>query len=201
MKSIRLSALALVLANLIPVVGVLAFGWRVFDVLILYWAENVIVGVINVMRMIKCHAAGPGPDFGLGVVRKMSAMTIPFFVVHYGFFCYGHYSAVIMLFGNQPWLSALWLGVAAIAVSHLTSFVWNFIGKEEYRRTTVSALMARPYGRIMVLHFTVIAGAFLMQKFGDALWMLIVLVGIKIAIDLNLHYRERVAFGSVLAAT
>ena len=35
----------------IPLVGVLFFGWTVWTILIVYWLENGIVGVFNVLKM------------------------------------------------------------------------------------------------------------------------------------------------------
>ena len=46
------SALVLVAANLVPLAGVLFFGWSVFSTLLLFWVENVIVGAFNVLRML-----------------------------------------------------------------------------------------------------------------------------------------------------
>ncbi len=43
----RPSAYVLILANLIPVAGVLLFDWNVLSILILYWAESVVIGIIN----------------------------------------------------------------------------------------------------------------------------------------------------------
>ena len=48
----RLSTLALVAANAVPLVGVLVFHWTVFPILLLYWCENVVVGAFNVLRML-----------------------------------------------------------------------------------------------------------------------------------------------------
>ena len=45
------SLVALVLVNLVPIAGVLFFDWRVFDLLLLYWAESVVIG---------CTARSPG---------------------------------------------------------------------------------------------------------------------------------------------
>jgi len=193
------SGIALLLANLVPIAGVLVLDWHVFDVVILYWAENVVIGAVNVLRMIVCKGGSP------------RYMDIPFFIVHYGTFCVGHYAAIVALFGGGPdgnlqqspflavplsdaWQSPLWIGVAAIAVSHLVSFRTNFIGKGEYLRTTTSQLMRRPYGRIIVLHIGIIAGGFLVTLLGDPVWALIVLIMIKTAIDLRLHTRERRIF-------
>ena len=187
MKSIRWSVLLLVAANGVPLIGAAAFGWSVYDILMLYWAENVIVGVINVARMVISRSGANTPQFGnLGDVN-----LIPFFAVHYGMFCYGHYTFIQHSFPTEPWFSNLWIGVAALAVSHSWSFVTNFVGAGEYRRTTRRKLMQRPYGRVLVMQITVILGAFLMAQFGDPIWMLAVLVVIKTAIDWSAHLKER----------
>ena len=209
----RPSAIVLILANLVPLFGVLFLGWRVFDVIILYWAENVVIGVINVLRMIACKPGlsladitkdGSEPDL-TDTQRRMVARVaggarlfiIPFFIVHYGMFCFGHFTAVTGLFdGELPtsWRSPLWLGVAAIFVSHLVSYWTNFIAGGEYKRTSLTQLMKRPYGRIIALHIAVIAGGFVVTLLGNPLPALLVLIAIKIVIDLRLHENERHKF-------
>jgi Family of unknown function (DUF6498) len=46
----RASAWALVAANVLPLVGVLLWGWSAFDIVALYWVENVIIGVITSLK-------------------------------------------------------------------------------------------------------------------------------------------------------
>jgi hypothetical protein len=46
------SAIALVIANAIPLLGVLFFGWSLLTILVLFWLENGIVGLWNVPRII-----------------------------------------------------------------------------------------------------------------------------------------------------
>ena len=50
------AVVALVAANAIPLAGVLWFGWNVWTILIVYWLENGIVGVYNVLKMLKAEA-------------------------------------------------------------------------------------------------------------------------------------------------
>lgn len=50
----RWSVASLLTANLLPLAGVLFLGWRAFDVVFLYWLENVVIGVINVLKMATC---------------------------------------------------------------------------------------------------------------------------------------------------
>ena len=47
------------MANLWPLVGVAFLGWSAFEIVFLYWCENVILGGINVLKMI---AASPRSD-------------------------------------------------------------------------------------------------------------------------------------------
>lgn len=53
------SSILLVAANLVPLVGVLMWDWSVFHVVVVYWLENVIIGVINLLKMITCS---PDPE-------------------------------------------------------------------------------------------------------------------------------------------
>ena len=45
------SLTALVIANAIPLVGVLFIGWTVFPLVFLYWLENVVIGGFNVAKL------------------------------------------------------------------------------------------------------------------------------------------------------
>jgi hypothetical protein len=88
----KVSVIALILANLPPIMGVLFLGWQVFPILFLFWMENVIIGASNVLKMIICS---PGDE------RQSAAKVfmIPFFCVHYGIFTAVHGIFVIFMFG------------------------------------------------------------------------------------------------------
>ncbi|MGI9239888.1 MAG: DUF6498-containing protein [Verrucomicrobiales bacterium] len=129
----RPSALVLVLANLIPLVGVIFWDWSVFNIVVLYWMENLVIGVINILKMVTCRpdldemGAGhfipddlPGEEReqllselksrgGLdAAMRGHSALklfTIPFFMVHYFGFCAVHGIFVFTLFGRDAGIS------------------------------------------------------------------------------------------------
>jgi len=87
------SALFLVAFNLIPLVGVVLWGWNVATLLVLYWVENGIVGILNVPKMLL--ARGPvGPGEGElrinGRVSTSNAGQVVFFLIHYGIFWVVH---------------------------------------------------------------------------------------------------------------
>jgi hypothetical protein len=50
--------------------------------------------------------------------------------------------------------------------------------------------MAKPYGRVIVLHFTILVGGFGAMALGSPVWALVVLIAVKVALDLRAHLRE-----------
>ncbi|MDJ0918927.1 MAG: DUF6498-containing protein [Woeseiaceae bacterium] len=206
----RPSAIVLLAVNSLPLLGVLLFGWSVFDVVFFYWAENVIIGVINVARILKSSGEFISPDDPrrqgakverLGQVKQVGGAAkiflAAFFTVHYGMFCFGHQQFVIGMFGDGRSAGELiadpviGLGLLAIAGSHLFSFFKNYLGGGEYQRMSAASLMTRPYGRIIVLHITIIVGGFLVMLADSPVLLLIALIVIKTAVDLRQHDRER----------
>ncbi len=51
-NSSAIAVALLVVTNLIPLVGVLWLGWDLMLILALYWAENGVVGVINILKIL-----------------------------------------------------------------------------------------------------------------------------------------------------
>lgn len=211
-----LSAALLVAANALPVVGVLFWDWRLFEIVALYWFENVVVGVLNVVRMVFCNPdAKHLREVGGGrFAHQFSKIfLVPFFCVHYGMFTLVHGIFVVLLLGPKnegssmgnfsgnpfeilPELfrelagtNAKWAALALVG-SHLASFVVHFVLRGEYRRRSAPILMFAPYARIVVLHLAILGGAFAIEALGSPLVLLLILVAGKTAIDLALHRRS-----------
>jgi hypothetical protein len=190
------SVIVLILANLVPLAGVLLFGWEVFPLLLLFWLENVWIGALNVLKMLLA-AGGPLP-------HAAKLVLIPFFCVHYGGFTAIHGVFVFALVGGssrgvlpdfdlvvrQIAGQHLWLAVSGLALSHAFSFGWNYLRGGEYRTTTVDSLMTQPYGRVMVLHGALIGGGFLILALGSPAAALALLVILKIALDVAAHAKQ-----------
>jgi len=192
----RVSVIALILVNLFPVFGVVFLGWQVFTVLFLFWTENVIIGVTNVIKMI---LAAPDEKFG----HASKIVMIPFFCVHYGMFTLVHGIFIFVLFGgffdkfaditNFPdalrviFTPDLGWAVLALAASHVVSLITNYIGKGEYKRSSLGLLMGQPYGRVIVLHLAIIFGGFLLSIFGSPVAGMVLLILLKTFIDLVAH--------------
>lgn len=182
--------------NLVPLFGVLFFGWDLFSIVLLYWLENGVIGFFNVFKIMLADRAG----------TQGAAFYVPFFVMHYGLFWLVHGVFVVVLFGflgsvffgDPPLpgalldlqLAGVLVAIAALTLSHGTSFFLNYVGHEEYRRTTPDRQMFEPYGRAVALHVTIIGGAVLSGLLGTPLISLVILVSLKTALDLLAHARE-----------
>jgi hypothetical protein len=195
-SSAPVAVLLLIGANLIPLVGVLFFGWQLFTILVLYWLENGVVGLFNVARIAR--ASGPEQP-GRGSTHSRAYLA-PFFLVHYGIFWVVHGVFVFMLAmlatgegvaglgGVSP--SAVALGGLALVLSHGTSFFANYLGRGEHRLISPSRQFAQPYPRMIVLHVTILLGAFVLIELGEPVLLLAIMVALKTALDLLLHLIE-----------
>lgn len=205
-RRISPSVVALVLANAFPIVGVLFLGWTVFPLVLLYWLENVIVGAFNVLKMLLAQPRNPVSWLG-------KAFIIPFFVVHFGGFTYVHGVLLLAFFGPKPLApfsllqavptviqaNHLGWGVANLVASHGFSFFWNYLRNGEYQRASLNTLMGQPYGRIVVLHLTVLFGGWVVMLLGSPVGALIVLIALKTAADVRGHAAERQRFAAAAA--
>jgi hypothetical protein len=201
------SAQVLVAANVIIAGGVLFGGWPLFPVMFLFWAENVIVGFFNVLRMAASGRSGTAEKVG----------TIPFFILHYGGFCLGHGVFVVALFAGDElrgYMAAaggfdagfvrqllsgqgVWLGVVVLFASHWFSFARNYLGSGEYRQAEAGKLMGAPYARVMVLHVLILAGGFVIMGFESPTAFVLLLVVLKTAIDVYSHVREHRGYAAL----
>ena len=210
----RLSLLALIGANLIPLAGVFFFGWDVTFIVLLYWIENLIAGFYNILKMAFLKTVH-------GVENLGKIFIILFFCVHYGGFCAGHGFFIIHFFnigteaspsvsGSDWWgplifiqllfslINKIWASrppemiwaVIGLFISHGISFVENYILHQEYKTITLKKLMHQPYQRIVVMHIAIIAGGIFVMKLHSPLPLLIILILLKIFFDLYLHKKS-----------
>lgn len=274
------SAIALVVANAIPLLGVVFFGWSLLTILVLFWIENGIVGLWNIPRILlaqgsilqalpdmpedaafnatgnaraaadlrarwqqaqaRMATAESGGQMPVNPVASMllgtggfgRAIIAVWFVFHYGIFWVGHGIFVFALpsflwaggstscdgfpvfpelpidsatctsspFGEVNW-SNVTIAAVALFLSHGASFFLNYIGKSQYLTTSAMRQMFAPYSRVVVLHLTILVGAFAVAIIGAPIGALLVLVVVKTVFDLNLHLRTHAETTSPNPAT
>ena len=204
--ALRLDAVLVSASAAVIGCGVMVLGWSPFIVIVLYWVENVVIGVSSLAKILLSGArhsvGGLSGALGTGV----------FFTMHYGLFTVGHGVLLAQFLGSTelgrgaadgglfgPLGATLhyllsdregWLAVIAILAVHVGLFIqWSLRTRE--LPIPVNELILAPYGRMIVLHITLLAGAFLMQAFHAPKFCALLLIALKLAYDLVSLKRDR----------
>jgi hypothetical protein len=95
-RNLMTSGIIIILVNLMPLTGLVFFGWSVFQILILYWMESLIIGIFNIFKMLSSGLIGSDGKFSIfGTV--LGVFLSAFFTVHYGGFMFGHLIFLMVL--------------------------------------------------------------------------------------------------------
>lgn len=204
--------IALLAANTIPLFGVLFLEWDAFFIVLLYWSENLVIGFYNILKIIFSRVSHPAVHLG-------KLFLIPFFIIHYGGFTAGHGLFLLAFFKEDvaknvlesfkwPFIlvflellinvvkqiyliipSQMKIAVLSLFISHGISFIHNYLLKGEYKNTKNQNLMAGPYGRVILMHITILGGGFLAMTMGSPAAILLILIILKTFVDIILHLR------------
>lgn len=197
--------------DLFPIWAVLTLGWGAAPLVFLYWLENVIIGAVTLAKMIATSVR----EHIIGIAGML--FIGPFFVFHYGMFCFVH-GVFVSAFAHMsagtndpgfptPWgliQEALASGasmpafVLAIILVQIFLFVQDYILRGEYRETSIDQEMMKPYGRVIVLHIAIFAGAFAMAALGEPMWGMLALILLRAAWGVFLTVRRRLRIDSAL---
>jgi hypothetical protein len=183
----------LVLLNAIPIYGVFQWGWKSFDLIFLYWLENIIIGAIMILRMVV-------RPYSHAVELSLPVFMVPFFTLHYGMFCYGHGTFIISLFGKglQPELANMDIPEIIVPLIKSHHLFWPLMGLLAYQLLDwvrdiserglgsdgIRQLTTAPYRRIIVLHITILASGFALGSLDEPLVGLLLLIAFKTGMDI-----------------
>ncbi len=207
------AAVLLVVFNLVPLAGVLWLRWDLLLILALYWVENGVVGVINILKILRAEGTAPATHWrenGRPISSMSHGAVAGFFAMHYGLFWVVHGVFVFTLIpaiasdpsirpdgtipapltGPNIDLGVLALGAIGLSISHGVSFWTNYIGRGEYRTLSPAQVMTQPYGRLVIMHLTILLGAVVSIFLGTPVGSLLVLIVGKTALDLAFHLRQ-----------
>ncbi|MCB1144596.1 MAG: hypothetical protein H7A24_02730 [Leptospiraceae bacterium] len=217
-KNIRTTIAIVLTTNAIPILGIYFFGWSGVFILYLYWSESVFIGLFNILRMLFA-AIQPGlKEDAFWLVRFAGGLFFSlFFLVHYGGFMTGHFIFLTAFSGGMTGNFDIWsrsfqiiesyflppypvhsmiefldsefIAVLGIFLSQASEFKFYFWDKKEYLRVPFMDYMMKPYGRVFVMHLTIILGAIVMvflgiiDKAGDNIGMVVVWILLKVIYD------------------
>jgi Family of unknown function (DUF6498) len=204
-KKLSNSDYLLLLANLVPVVGVWAWDWDPKEMFLVYCLETIIIGIFNLAKMAivtlvkktdNWHANGK-------TTRQSGLFFMLFFLVHYGIFVgvqmgiffgvsgIGKESGVTVFnfFFKWPELlhpdSLIVLGIFVFCYCY--KMIMEFVLSGEYRSSSLMMLMFQPYGRIFIQQITVIIGSMFLS-FGAGKIFILVFATVKIFFELFINY-------------
>ncbi|AOE50280.1 DUF6498-containing protein [Kangiella sediminilitoris] len=194
LEKISKGSIAIALGNAIPFIGVLLGYWSAFDLIFLYWFENIIIGIFAICRMT-IRPDNPAL-FAIGGIFFSA-----FFCLHYGMFTYGHglfissffedylisgssssrYSLIDVIgymFSNR----GVQLTLLAMFIAHLVEYI---IAYRKKNIDAITAEMSKPYKRILVLHIAIIVGGFIATQFENSIGVALVIIAMKTYYDLK----------------
>lgn len=198
------AATGLIVANLVPLVGVVTLGWDLHSLLVVYWIESGVVGVESVAKILRAEGEDdpddlPSIEFNdrpvSSFIGRSNGWIASFFSFHYGVFWVVHGVFVLTFAGAYPGLEmasprVVGLGALGLAAYHAVSYWRNYLGRREYENNGPVTLMVEPYRRVFVLHATVLLGGFAIGAIGAPVGAVVVMVVVKTALDLRGHWLE-----------
>lgn len=198
---VPITIISLLLSNGLIIWGIINGRLNIGEVLILYWVETVIIGIINVAKMFLAQGPPPKATDGSGRVVSRLFMTL-FFMVHYGLFNLVHGAFIFVLAGHylgRNEIGSLAVAAATLFLSHLLSFVYNYLARGEYKTASIERLFLQPYARVVITHFTILIGFALVSKYQNDTLLPILLVCLKTTVDGFQHLMERRKFSKKFA--
>ena len=165
-------------------------GWSAASLMLVYWAQSVVIGAANVFRIlaldrfstenftINNRPVDPTP----ATKRQVAA----FFALHYGLF---HVVYAVFLAtgsgGAALFMPGFWVCTPAFAANHLWSYRYN---RDLDRQGTpnIGTLMFTPYLRIVPMHLTIIFGGLFVHTGAG----LLLFGALKTAADVAMHVVE-----------
>lgn len=163
MTTSRLFSLGLNIALylVLPMLGVLLWGWDWRMILVLYWLDNITVGGLTVISLARRRRETP------------SMMHPAFFLLHYGIFTTVHGVFVFVLVAALPSFSDGMptppsvdpLQFVPVLVAWMVGTVIQW-GVAVFSPTPFSDGIGKAYVRMIVLHLTIIFGMFLIMFLG-----------------------------------
>jgi hypothetical protein len=174
----KISLTFLMLANLVPLIGVIFCNWSAATILVLLCFENMIIGILNVPKMALCPILTPAGREAVAKLKPtqrirssdskavsilgnivLKILTIPVLSQIYLAFVYTQALVLMAVLNRIPGafesiqVVGFPIAVPALMVSHGISFFVNFIGRGEFRHTSFMAQAFRPYRRVFVMTF------------------------------------------------
>ena len=193
-----------IIGNLVPLIGVLLFGWDLPSIVVMYWIETGVVGLVNVLRIRRSMALGrPTVDADGSVERPIvrAAMSGSWLLALMWLLAYGIFWAILAPFVIQianggfyegasqtGWSGAsaeviAW-GTVSLVGGQVVAYVLDYVIGRRYLTVTSLELLRDPFVRILVILATIAAGGVGIALIGSPVGFLAAMVVAKTIVEI-----------------
>jgi len=206
-KRMLLKLLQILAYSVIPLLGILFLNWDWRQIIVLYWLENITVGIITLINIVTGKNTSDLMSrmdiSGLRMITShpnvLKSVMAAFFTLHYGMFTFIHGIFVFLLVsGNLNFGSALVertssasaqlelnsiIGLwAVVTIVHIAMVLaYHFAG---LNKGAENARLSDPYKRILALHFSIIIGSFVIAFYDLPAASAIILIVMHALLDI-----------------
>ena len=197
---------SLIIANLIPVIGVWFLNWSAKEVFLVYCLETIIIGGFTLLKMLITGLIVKKDTWetqGGSKSKQPFWFFMLFSLLHYGFFVAIQMGMFFMVSGIgdeygltfynffSKWPSMLtndaYIMLGVFIVSYGFRLTTDFILSGDYKTSSLGYLMFQPYGRIFVQQVTVIVGSIFLS-FGAGKIFIFIFALIKIFFEVFVDF-------------
>jgi hypothetical protein len=175
----------LIIVNLLPLFGVFFLNWSAITVILIYFLETFIVGIMNILKMAHPHQRKMKTTLNKRTNTASGQWSLILFFVFLK--PKGSLSYILSNFFTYDVIAEIGL----ISFYHFYSYLKNYIGMKEFKKTHLGILFIAPYKRILIQHlFVMIAGFFILSmsdSSSNRVIALILFIVIKSILDIRAH--------------
>lgn len=207
------SLLSLIIANIIPIIGVWKYDWDFYNIFLLYWLESIVIAFFTIMKIfifpgyfVPTLAKAPEDDKGaipiekaeklISIVHKLDihykTSWIMGFLVTVGI-CVA-ISGYLLFSGSKNFFDGkIFTAFFFFLFSDAYIFYFEYVGQGEYKNMSPREFMFLPYKRFLIIFIVLIFGAILYRIFSSRSSILFLMAIIKTIfeiISLNLKREE-----------
>jgi hypothetical protein len=192
------------IGNLIPLIGVLLLGWDLPSIVVMYWIETGVVGLVNVLRIRKSMALGrPTVEADGSVERPIvrAAMSGSWLLALTWLLAYGIFWAILGPFvvqiANGGFYEGAsqtgWSGASAAVIAwgtvslvggQVVAYILDYVIGRRYLTVTSLELLRDPFVRILIILATIAAGGVGIALLGSPVGFLAAMVMAKTIVEI-----------------
>jgi len=198
-----ISVLGLLASNIVVIIWALIENWDLSFLMLVYWAQNVIIGIFWFYTIITYkNAYRKYTEDPFELPDKLNAFSRLglglFFLMHFGCF---HLVYFIFLLAptrleQKTFEFSLLPFVIFTGLFFINQLIWsiNFAGKSEHKPANISKLMGFPYARVVPIHLAIMIGIWVSDKGLNPQFTTLIFLMLKTVVDVIMHVQQKKGF-------